>query len=771
MKSANSSRNTVGRKRSLSRRFSFALSVVVLAILLVFAAGIVLYNYYQVQKELKSQLRNTMELAETSLTTAVWQMDVNSMNDILEAILINKAIASVRIYTDNVLATSKSQPRYAGLDFAHFHNSSKFIVKSVDVKRLGEVVGKFEVAISLGEMKRELLVTIIVVITLAIILCVAILLTSMLVTRRYIFEPLVKLEGHAKMIAGGNFESTIEISGNDEFTQLATAYNFMANQLKISFDTLEQKVMERTSELLLAKNEAEKMNQHLGVVGAELQALLDNSPVGILSVNFDKIIQRVNPEITRITGYSEEELVDNSTRILFATQEIYEELDKATYPDLRKYGFCETDIEIRTKRGKLVQGHVRGRIIAAEGGIEGVVWSLEDISMRLKMEEELLKVKKLESIGVFAGGIAHDFNNLLLAIIGNISLARRIATNDEKMQELLISAQKASERAKELTVKFLTFSSGGEPVRATESLPKLLEESASFVLSGSNVKCDIECNPDLWSVSMDRAQINQVIQNLVLNADQAMPQGGIVKISCENVLIRESPVAGLDRGRYVRVIVQDQGIGIPSKNISKVFDPYFSTKNKDSNKGSGLGLAIVHSIILKHGGTITVDSASGKGSIFTIYLPATLEATSEESEVTKVVDMRGGKILVMDDEEMVRTVVCNMLLHLGYRTVEAVGGDEAIALYTHEREKGVPFDAVIMDLTIPGGKGGVETVGEIRKLDPNARVIVSSGYSNDPILDNYRTYGFCNIVTKPYELHDLSKVLEQVLEIKPAENL
>lgn len=769
MKSANFFHDVAAKKRSLSRRFSFALSVVVLAILLVFAAGIVLFNYYKVKRELNNQLNNTVQLAETSLQTAVWQMDTNTINDILEAILVNDAIASVRIITDNVLAAEITQPRYAGLDFPYFSNSKKFIVKSVDVKRFGEVVGKFEVAISLGEMKRGLLITVIVVMSLAGILCVAILLTSMLVTRRYIFEPLMKLESHAKMIAGGNLESTIEISGNDEFKQLATAYNFMANQLKVSFDTLEQKVMERTAELLLAKNEAEKMNQHLGVVGAELQALLDNSPVGILSVSFDRIIQKANPEITRITGYSEEELIGNSTRILYAAQETYEELGRTAYPDLRKYGFCETDIEIRSKRGNFVQCYMRGRIIVAEGGTEGVVWSLEDISMRLKMEEELLKVKKLESIGVFAGGIAHDFNNLLLAIIGNISLARRIADNDEQMQELLLSAQKASERAKDLTAKLLTFASGGEPVRATESLPRLLEESASFVLSGSNVKCDIEFDPDLWSVSMDRAQINQVIQNLVLNADQSMPQGGIVKITCENVLEREILVTGLDKGRYVRVIVQDKGIGISSENITRVFDPYFSTKNKDSNKGSGLGLAIVHSIISKHGGVITVDSAPGRGSIFTIYLPATLETTSDKSEVIKLIDKRGGKILVMDDEEMIRTVVCNMLLHLGYQTIEATGGDEAVALYVHERDNGVSFDAVIMDLTIPGGKGGVETVGEILKLDPNARVIVSSGYSNDPILNNYKAYGFCNIVTKPYELYDLAQVLNQVLEVKPAE--
>ncbi|MEE4243713.1 MAG: ATP-binding protein [Desulfopila sp.] len=750
--------------RSLSRRFSLALSVVVISILVVFSLAVVGYNYFKIERDLERQLSDTLHLAETSLPTAVWQMDHGSMDDILEAILINNAIASVRIISDDVMAAVKNQPQYGDVDFSYFRNDPKrFNVKSVDVKRYGESVGTFEVALAQAEMTGGIAVTVVLLLALIGVLCGAILLTSVLVTRRYIFTPLMRLESHAKIIAGGNLESTIELEGNDEFGQLASAYNLMANQLKISFETLEQKVMERTADLYLAKTEAEKASHHLSVAGAELQALLDNSPVGILFVGFDRMIQRINPQITRITGYTSEELVGGTTRPLYTSEDVYETLGQTYYPLLQSQGFCEANTEIRRKDGSLIMCHWQGRTVVAEGGIEGVVWSVEDISTRLKMEEELFKAKKLESIGIFAGGIAHDFNNLLLAIIGNISLARRVSKEDSQIDSLLASAQHASERAKDLTARLLTFAGGGEPVKSAASLSQLLQESASFILSGSNVKCDLDIPSDLWSVNMDKGQINQVIQNLVLNADQAMPEGGVVTISCSNIDIVKDQVPGLEAGPYVCVSVEDKGVGITEENIGRVFDPYFSTKVKDSNKGSGLGLAIVHSIIAKHRGIITVRSTYGKGSRFTLYLPATRQTEQENAAEENTIRFGGGRILVMDDEEMIRNVVCNMLNHLGYHSVQAEDGEEAVSKYKNGLENNERFDAVIMDLTIPGGMGGAEAVKRVLALDPEAKVIVSSGYYSDPILDNYRLHGFCNIVAKPYQLKDLARVLEETL--------
>lgn len=758
-----SSDSPSGETHSLSRRFSTTFSLVVISILCVFSFIVVLHNYFKLQGELDRQLTETLELAETSLPTAVWQMDYNSMNDILEAILINESIASVRILMDDTLAVAKTQPQYGGHDFSFFQGSSEFMVESLGVFRSAEKVGVFEVAISRAKIQHGVLVTIVLVAIQAVTLCAAIILTSVLITRRYIFTPLMKLESHAKLVAMGNLESNVEMSGSGEFLQLAEAFNIMATELKLSFETLEQKVMERTADLYQAKTDAEQVSQYLGIISEELQALLDNSPAGILFVNFDRIIQRVNPEVEKITAYSKDELIGQSTRILYASEELFATVGENNYTVLRTHGYCQTNVEIQTKTGELKTCYWRGKVIGSNEGVEGVIWILEDISKRLQMEEELLRVKKLESIGVLAGGIAHDFNNLLLAIIGNISLAKRISGTESELYGLLDSAHKASERAKDLTAKLLTFSSGGEPIKATESLPQLLEESASFVLSGSNVKSTFEFQEDLWPVEMDRSQINQVIQNLIVNADQAMVDGGTVHITCRNEILAHGQISELGGGRYVCVEVQDQGRGIPEDIMDRIFDPYFSTKQRDSNKGSGLGLSIVHSIVTKHNGIIQVDSKPGKGSTFTMYLPAMQEKISSPPAVEEKVTIGRGRILVMDDEEIIRAVVCNMLEYLGYETVQACDGQEAVEIYQQGLRNGKSFHAVIMDLTIPGGMGGAEATRQLLDIDTGAKVIVSSGYSHDPVLDNFESFGFCNIVSKPYQLADLSRVLTETL--------
>lgn len=756
--------SAIDDSRSLSRRFSATFSLVVITILFVFSLVVVLHNYFELKAELDRQLTDTVELAETSLPTAVWQMDFNSMNDILEAILINDSIASVRILMDDTVAVSKIQPQYSAHDFFFFRDSPEFMVKSQIVYRGGEEVGVFEVAISRAKIRQGVSITVVLVIIQAATLCVAIILTSMLITRRYIFTPLMKLESHARLVARGNLESNIEMNGSDEFARLAGAFNIMATELKLSFETLEQKVMERTADLYHAKTEAERVSQHLSIIGEELQALLDNSPAGILFVNFERIIQRVNPEVEKITGYSKHELIGDSTRKLYASEALFAKIGEKNYAVLRAYGYCETNVEIRTKSGEHKICYWRGKVVGSDKGVEGVIWILEDISKRLQMEDELLRVKKLESIGILAGGIAHDFNNLLLAIIGNISLAKRLSGGEEELYALLDSAHKASERAKDLTAKLLTFSSGGEPVKATESLPQLLEESASFVLSGSNVKCSFDFQEDLWPVEMDRSQINQVIQNLIVNADQAMLEGGTVQISCRNTKLEPGQITDLEGGRYVCVAVKDQGCGIAEDIIDKIFDPYFSTKQRDSNKGSGLGLSIVHSIVTKHGGIIQVDSKPERGSTFTIYLPAIQhEGNTSQPDIAEEVTRGKGRILVMDDEEIIRAVVCNMLEYLGYETVQASDGREALTIYRQAMDEGARFDAVIMDLTIPGGMGGVEATRLLIDMDTGAKVIVSSGYSGDPVLDDFKSFGFCHIVSKPYQLSDLSRVLAETL--------
>jgi PAS domain S-box-containing protein len=389
------------------------------------------------------------------------------------------------------------------------------------------------------------------------------------------------------------------------------------------------------------------------------------------------------------------------------------------------------------------------------GNVTGVVLVFRDMTEKQAIEEELFKARKLESLGVLAGGIAHDFNNLLTGILGNVSLAKILMPAGEKPYMFLENAEKASLRARELTQQLLTFSKGGAPVRKTTSIAQLLTDAASFVLRGSNVRCDFDIAGELWPVEADEGQMSQVFNNLIINADQAMPDGGVVTVRAENIL------GTMDGNviRSVRICIEDSGVGIQEANLSRIFDPYFTTKAN----GSGLGLATVYSIVKRHDGEIAVKSQPGIGTSISIHLPADTVETPQESLPSKGSSHGSGKVLVMDDEEIIRSVAAEILLLLGYEPVLCGDGAEALEICRKEAEKGTPFAAVIMDLTIPGGMGGKEAIEKLLAQEPSARVIVSSGYSNDPIMGSYREYGFCGAVTKPYHTHELGAVLAEVL--------
>ncbi|OKY75090.1 MAG: hypothetical protein BM485_10370 [Desulfobulbaceae bacterium DB1] len=397
-----------------------------------------------------------------------------------------------------------------------------------------------------------------------------------------------------------------------------------------------------------------------------------------------------------------------------------------------------------------------------DGGIIGVVLVFRDVTEKQRMEEELLKIKKLESVGLLAGGIAHDFNNILAAIMGNINLALHDGGLDDATRKLLSNAEKASARAKGLTLQLLTFSKGGEPVKETASIAEIIRESAEFVLHGSNVACRYFMPDDLWLVDIDKGQMSQVIQNIIINAKHAMPTGGIIQVSCENFVSGENAGSTLPgKKHFIKIIIRDSGIGIPVNLIDKIFDPYFSTKKE----GSGLGLAISHSIISKHNGSISVQSQPGEGTAFTIYLPASTRE-KEMKSTCEILDMSGGKgrIMIMDDEEMVRDVTRAMLASLGHEVVLARHGEEAVDLFKKHGDCGEPIDIIIMDLTIPGGMGGKDAVKAIHAINPKAKVVVSSGYSNDPIMAHCRDYGFVAAIVKPFQLQDISKIINQLLK-------
>jgi len=383
-----------------------------------------------------------------------------------------------------------------------------------------------------------------------------------------------------------------------------------------------------------------------------------------------------------------------------------------------------------------------------------------DITERKKMEEEHLKVAKLESLGVLAGGIAHDFNNILTAIIGSIGFAKLCISAEDDIYEALTVAEQAAFRAKDLTHRLLTFSKGGEPIRKVVSVPKLLKNTAGLVLSGSSALCEFMLKDDLSPVEVDEGQISQVINNILLNALQAMPGGGKVRIAAENKSIEANDGLPLTKGKYVKVSISDQGCGVPKENIKKIFDPYFTTKDK----GSGLGLTAAYSIIEKHHGYIQVESEAGTGTTFSVYLPASESSLLIEKKESEYFPAgKKGRILIMDDEEILRNFVVRMLKKAGYEVSAASDGVEAFELYEQAEKSGEAFDVVIMDLTIPGGAGGKETIQRLLEIYPDSKAIVSSGYSDDPIMANYQEYGFKAVVEKPYSINELTRTIEDVI--------
>jgi CheY-like chemotaxis protein len=390
-----------------------------------------------------------------------------------------------------------------------------------------------------------------------------------------------------------------------------------------------------------------------------------------------------------------------------------------------------------------------------EGEYLGMRGITRDITEVKRAREEQVKTQKLESLGLLAGGIAHDFNNLLTAIVGNISLAEFQRNNPEAVTDLLKEAEDAAVQARKLTQQLLTFAKGGEPVKTVVAVGPLVRETTAFTTRGSDVMCEFSLPDDLWPVAADEGQLSQVFHNLAINAVQAMPDGGTLTIGAMNVF----PLT--EAKRYVAITVTDTGVGIPAKHLPKIFDPYYSTKHH----GSGLGLATCHSIITKHGGTIKVKSTPGAGTTFTVRLPATEQAAIPEKEPPRELPRGSGRILVMDDERPVRKIAQAMLASLGY-TVECVSnGDEAIERYRERLKEDNPFDVVILDLTVPGGKGGRETARDLLVIDPDARLIVSSGYSAEAEMADYREIGFCAILGKPYRMQELSEVLERVLGV------
>ena len=396
----------------------------------------------------------------------------------------------------------------------------------------------------------------------------------------------------------------------------------------------------------------------------------------------------------------------------------------------------------------------------ANSELIGTVLVLRDVTVRQRFEQELQRASRLESVGILAGGIAHDFNNILTAIMGNVTLALLDAEALSKTERYLREAERATLRARDLTQQLLTFAKGGDPVRAAVLLPEIIMEAAQFVSHGSRVKCEFDLPANLWPANADKGQLGQVVQNLVINAIQAMPEGGTIRISAHNEALMIDSHQSLAPGDYVHLVVTDTGTGIRAEHLVKIFDPYFTTKQQ----GSGLGLTTVYSIIKKHNGHIEVESELGRGTTFHIWLPALreeqLDLPEQQKETTSPLK---GRVLFMDDEEPIIQMASALLQRLGFEVEVTCDGAEVVKKFEAAHAAGRPFDLVVMDLTVPGGMGGREAIEQLRRIDPSVKAIVSSGYSSDPVLANYRAYGFRGMVAKPYKIEDFTRVLREVM--------
>jgi PAS domain S-box-containing protein len=519
----------------------------------------------------------------------------------------------------------------------------------------------------------------------------------------------------------------------------------------------------KPAELVITRDltERKKAEEALRESEEKLRLMYESVTEGITITDLNGIIVDTNEAAVRMNGYdSKKQLIGRSSFEFIAGRDharAAENLKKTLEQG------CSGLIEYTLLRedGSEFPGELSASLIRDKAGNPASFVAItRDITERKLIEEEQQIMERLESIGTLAGGIAHDFNNLLTGIMGNIGLAKRHVEPGGKAFERLEEAEKATVRARELTQQLLTFARGGMPVKKLSDISEIIRETAAFALRGSNVRLEISLPDDLWATEVDQGQMNQVIQNIVINADEAMPSGGTLHINAQNMVMKRPGMLPLPKGNYVRADIEDEGIGMSKKQLERIFEPYYTTKQK----GSGLGLATAYSIVKNHGGYITVESKQNVGTTFHVYLPASDKPSPTREEVKREMGTTGkGKVLVMDDEEIIREMLGKMLPLAGYEVDLTSDGAEVIERYAEAMKGGKPFSAVIMDLTIPGGMGGKEAIKKLLKIDPDAKVIVSSGYATDPIMSEYKEYGFSAVVTKPYSVAEIEKTLNNIL--------
>jgi two-component system, cell cycle sensor histidine kinase and response regulator CckA len=573
---------------------------------------------------------------------------------------------------------------------------------------------------------------------------------------------------------GGDYLSRIAVLSDDEPGRASASVNDLAECLRerdelnrhLHAELVSAMELEIASkqQLVLANQNLEQEIIERTRTRAELKNLVEQLPLGIVWSDCNGRIEFLNRFMVEKIGYHPEDVADFEEWLTLACpdpvyrERVLEMREAAIKGCLSAGAPSFYDVRVLCKDGSVRDLNCSNQISGSR-----VVDIMIDMTEREMLQQQIIRNQKLESIGVLAGGIAHNFNNALTGVLGYISFARKFLEPSHKAYDLLLRGEKATKRASGLANQLLSFAKGGAPIRKVVSIGKIVEESVVLAVSGSKVVSALRLPPNLPFVYVDDGQICQAFNCICINAVQAMPEGGVLTVSGRGVSTSKEKLPVPQEGEYLELSFEDQGCGIREEDRSSIFTPYFTTK---AELGTGLGLATVHSIVTRHGGVITFTTEVGKGTTFTVYLPVIKRVAPEQQPdqhyVPKQADVTGRPILVMDDEELIRNLAADILEQQGYRVTLCGNGAEAVSLYREALESGKRYDAAILDLTIPGGIGGKETAQQILSLDPDARLIVSSGYSNNVVMNSYQEHGFCAASPKPYDAGELLRLLNEL---------
>ncbi len=702
--------------KSLKNYFNLYISVIIVSITIIGGITYGYYNYRFKKEKLEQNIKNSIDIYTTFLPGYLWKLEYNNVNSISSLLYsANPYLCRLKIVDEfnNVIFNKIKKTKECKKEFLIEYSKKLYYNKSY--------VGNIDLEYSNVIYKDEFIKTLLVNILFSILISLFIIFFISKLFNKVINKNIQPIIENLEIIASGNYNINFQKTEFRELNKIIESLNLMINEIRLR----------------------DKKNEELS---NKLNILINSIPVGLFIFNERGDYIEINDTACEILGMTREEILSKKV-YEYSSNEFTLEKGMEIINKIVNYGQHDFEWKLKNKDGKIIDTIGKGRKVII-GDEVFIVIAISDVTYLKKLEKELFKREKLEAVGILAGGIAHDFNNILTSISGAIELIQIYLEKKDfiKAKEKLASLTNPLNKAKSLTHQLLTFAKGGAPVKKkVENLAQIIHDTVNFVLSGSAIEVNYDIDENLMPVEIDPEQISRVIENIILNAKDAMNNKGKIDIKVVNSL------------DYVKISIKDYGPGISDEIKDKIWDPYFTTKEG----GTGLGLSIVHSIIKKHGGEIKVYTEKGKYTDFQIFLPISKkEIKEEEKKKTTEIDYSNKKlkILFMEDDEAIQDLVLDLCKVLGYEAKVANNGEEAIEKYKNEK-----FDVVILDLTIKGGMGGEECIKELKKIDPDVKAIVYSGYSESEVLKNYKKYGFKAVLKKPFTLNELKEAIKNCL--------